>query len=160
MVALALFAALRVLWLLLAGEPGSIELEVWLVLLTLPVSVWFIRWSKRRDEKILARLGGESLGQALAAGLVPVVFGKGVRFVGVCDGPAYSGGVGPMISACRARSRARTCGAVYARRWRSERAITAPVATTPTRPANPTSFHHDQRFIRMRLRVVACLASR
>jgi hypothetical protein len=27
--------------------------------------------------------------------------------------------------------------------------ITAPVATTPTAPARPSSFHHDERLIRM-----------
>jgi hypothetical protein len=47
----------------------------------------------------------------------------------------------PDASARRACSRVRISSAVYARRRRSARAITTPVAATPTKPARPTTFH-------------------
>jgi hypothetical protein len=53
---LSILALLRVVWLLLAGQPGKIELPVWLILLALPATVWFIRWSRRHDTKMLANL--------------------------------------------------------------------------------------------------------
>ena len=48
-------------------------------------------------------------------------------------------------SASRACSRSRISSGAYARRRRSDRAITTPDAATPTSPARPTHFHHRTR---------------
>ena len=51
-------------------------------------------------------------------------------------------GSGPQrASAARSCSRERISSGVYARLRRSARAITAPVAATPTKPATPKIFH-------------------
>lgn len=63
---------------------------------------------------------------------------------------AGESGPGVLASACRSRSRARISSGVYARRRRSARATTTPVAATPARPASPSTFHHR---IRCRIRL-------
>jgi hypothetical protein len=51
-----------------------------------------------------------------------------------------------LASVMRVCSLVRISSGVYVRRRRSDRAITAPVAATPTNPATPSTFHH---FIRL-----------
>ncbi len=53
-------------------------------------------------------------------------------------------------AATRSCSRARTSSGVYARRRRSARAATTPVAATPASPATPSSLHSEPHGIRCR----------
>jgi hypothetical protein len=52
---------------------------------------------------------------------------------------------GSAASSTRSRRRSRISSGVYARRRRSARAITTPVAATPTIPATPSTFHQRIR---------------
>jgi hypothetical protein len=45
-------------------------------------------------------------------------------------------------AATRSCSLDRISEGVYARRWRSARAVITPLAATPTTPATPNTFHH------------------
>lgn len=68
------------------------------------------------------------------------------RSVGLfCGGYGWElpGGVVGVVdaSASRACSCVRICSGVQARRRRSSRAITTPVAATPAKPASPSIFH-------------------
>jgi hypothetical protein len=55
--------------------------------------------------------------------------------------PAGVGDASFVASLSRVCNRSRISSGVYARRLRSERASTTPVAATPASPANPATFH-------------------
>ncbi|MCW2583156.1 MAG: hypothetical protein JWQ53_1946 [Klenkia sp.] len=62
-----------------------------------------------------------------------------VSLDGVADYRSAADGVS-AAAAARSCSRVRTSSAEYARRSRSSRAMTTPLAATPARPASPSSF--------------------
>ena len=58
-----------------------------------------------------------------------------------CSGYSVGFSTGAAASATRLCNRSLISSAEYARRFRSARAITTPVAATPASPASPATFH-------------------